>query len=68
MFAFTTQRPCCITETNVCGLDATAYGMGCIDVSAAMGGVKMMCDGTMTGASGSGGNGSGGSGSGGSGG
>jgi hypothetical protein len=46
MVAFSTSRPCCITATNVCGVDATAFGMGCIDTSASMGGVKFLCDGT----------------------
>jgi hypothetical protein len=46
MLAFTTSRPCCITATNTCGVDASAYGKGCLDVSAAMAGKKTLCDGT----------------------
>jgi hypothetical protein len=46
MLAFTTSRPCCITATNTCGVDASAYGKGCLDVSATMAGKKTLCDGT----------------------
>jgi hypothetical protein len=46
MIAFSTSRPCCIEPTNTCGVDATMYGMGCLDISASMGGLKTLCDGT----------------------
>jgi hypothetical protein len=46
---FGQQRSCCIVATNTCGADATAYGMGCLDFSAAMAGKKTLCDGTVVG-------------------
>jgi hypothetical protein len=47
MIAFgSASTACCIVPTNTCGVDATALAMGCLDVSAAMGGIKYNCDGT----------------------
>lgn len=33
----------CCTANNICGIDSTAFGMGCIDI---LPGAKTMCDGT----------------------
>lgn len=41
-------RNCC-TPMNTCGIDATALGMGCLDVSAMTGGKGYNCDGTPIG-------------------
>lgn len=36
-------KSCCVTSSNVCGIDSTAFGMGCRDIFP---GAKTMCDGT----------------------
>jgi hypothetical protein len=52
MTAFSQAKPCCVMASNICGIDATAFGMGCLDITP---GAKTMCDGTMMGSPGSGG-------------
>ena len=50
MVAGITVRACCVTASNLCGVDATSLGMGCVLISNLPGvdiGVEMTrCDGT----------------------
>jgi hypothetical protein len=36
--------PCCVASSNVCGVDATPYGMGCVVLPI---GATISCDGTL---------------------
>jgi hypothetical protein len=39
----TAAAPCCVASSDVCGVDATPYGMGCVDLPF---GAQIACDGT----------------------
>ena len=49
-FAGITFRACCVTASNLCGVDASSLGMGCVLLSSIQGldtGMPMThCDGT----------------------
>ena len=50
-FAGVTLRACCITATNLCGIDATSLGMACVLLDSVPGVdtnmVLTRCDGTI---------------------